>query len=61
VQPDVTAVIDRSVVRRIVIAQALYAFGAALCVFSTYWSIAFIIIVQLNYAIAPWIGFLDRL
>jgi uncharacterized membrane protein len=61
VQPDVTAVIDRSVVRRIVIAQALYAFGAALCVFSTYWSIAFIIIVQLNYAIAPRIGFLDRL
>jgi hypothetical protein len=30
-------------------------------VFSTYWSIAFIIIVQLNYVIAPRIGFLDRL
>jgi uncharacterized membrane protein len=38
---------------RIVIGQSLYAFGALLCVFSTYLSIAFIILVQLNYAIAP--------
>ena len=38
---------------RIVIAQALYAFGASLCVISTYWSIGFIVLVQLNYAIAP--------
>ncbi len=29
-EPDVSAVIDRSVLNRIVIAQALYAFGAAL-------------------------------
>ena len=35
------------------IAHGLYTFGAALCVFSTYWSIAFIVLVQLNYAIAP--------
>jgi uncharacterized membrane protein len=39
--------------RRIVVAQALYAFGALLCVFSTYWSIGFIVLVQLNFAIAP--------
>jgi uncharacterized membrane protein len=39
--------------RRIVIAQALYAFGALLCLVSTYWSIAFIIAVQLNYVLAP--------
>jgi TMEM175 potassium channel family protein len=39
--------------RRIVIAQALYAFGAALCIINTYWSIAFILLVQVNYAIAP--------
>jgi hypothetical protein len=38
---------------RILIAQSLYAFGALLCVISTYWSIAFIVLVQLNYAIAP--------
>jgi uncharacterized membrane protein len=42
-----------AVVRRVVIAQALYAFGAALCVFSTWWSIGFIVTVQLIYAIAP--------
>jgi hypothetical protein len=47
--------------RRIVIAQALYAFGALLCVINTYVSIAFIILVQLNYAIAPRIRLLDRL
>lgn len=39
--------------RRIVIAQSLYALGALLCVFSTYSSIAFIVLVQLSYAIAP--------
>jgi uncharacterized membrane protein len=39
--------------RRIVTAQSLYALGAALCFFSTYWSIAFIFIVQLYYVVAP--------
>jgi len=52
-QPEVVA----AICRRILIAQSLYAFGAALCVFSTYWSIAFIALVQLNYALA----FSDRL
>lgn len=47
-QPEVIA----AICRRILIAQSLYAFGAALCVFSTYWSIAFIALVQLNYAVA---------
>lgn len=44
---DVTGAIKR----RIAIAQTLYAFGAALCMISTYWSIAFIVAVQLYYAI----------
>jgi len=35
------------------IAQALYACGAALCVINTYFSIAAIVLVQLNYAVAP--------
>jgi uncharacterized membrane protein len=39
--------------RRILIAQCLYAFGAALCVINPYWSIGFILLVQLNYAVAP--------
>ncbi len=38
--------------RRIVIAQSLYAFGALLCVINPYWSIGFIVLVQLNYVIA---------
>ena len=39
--------------RRIYIGQALYAFGAALCLINNCWSIGFIVAVQLNYAIAP--------
>jgi hypothetical protein len=39
--------------RRIVIGQALYAFGALLWVINTYVSIAFIVAAQLNYAIVP--------
>jgi len=50
---DIPVEIRRAVRRRIVIAQGLYAAGAALCFFSTYASIAFIVAVQLNYAIAP--------
>jgi uncharacterized membrane protein len=45
--------IHPAVVRRIVIAQSLYAVGAALCFLNTYYSIAAIVLVQLNYAIAP--------
>lgn len=47
--------------RRILIAQSLYALGAVLCVINTYVSITVIVLVQLNYAIAPRIRFLDRL
>ena len=61
VRDDAAGDWQRWVERRIVIAQALYAFGALLCIISTYWSIAFIVLVQLNYAIAPRIGFLSRL
>jgi len=50
---DVTPAISHAVERRILIAQALYGFGAFLCVFDTAWSIGFIVLVQLNYAIAP--------
>jgi uncharacterized membrane protein len=53
--------IDSAVARRIVVAQSLYAFGALLSVFNTYFSIGFIILVQLNYVIAPRIGVLRRL
>jgi uncharacterized membrane protein len=53
VRKDAPADIDNAFVRRVVIAQSLYAFGAALCVFSTWWSIGFIFAIQINYVIAP--------
>jgi len=45
--------IRRAVRRRVVVAQSLYALGALLCVLGTRWSIGFILLVQLNYAVAP--------
>jgi uncharacterized membrane protein len=61
VKDDVPPEVRAAVERRIVLAQTLYAFGASLCVVSTYWSIAFIVLLQLNYAIAPRIRPLFRL
>ncbi|HEY6487808.1 MAG: TMEM175 family protein [Terracidiphilus sp.] len=53
IKPDTPEIIRGSICRRIVIAQSLYVAGAALCFFSTWLSIAVIVLVQLNYAIAP--------
>lgn len=39
--------------RRILMGQGLYAFGALLCIFNPYFSIGFIVLVQLNFALAP--------
>lgn len=50
---DIPAEIQMVMRWRIVSAQMLYAFGAMLCIFSTYWSIGFIILVQLNYTFGP--------
>jgi TMEM175 potassium channel family protein len=58
---EVTEEIFAANQRRILIAQSLYTFGALLCVINTYLSIGFIVLVQLNYAIAPRFGRLDRL
>ena len=60
-KPDVAPGIGMAVRRRVVIAQALYALGAALCAYSTLASLGFIVLVQLNYAVAPRIGLLQRL
>jgi uncharacterized membrane protein len=56
IKDDVSAEVPRAICRRILIAQSLYALGALLCIFSTYWSIGFIVLLQLNYAIAPQFG-----
>jgi uncharacterized membrane protein len=61
VEADALAAIDRSVERRIFIAQGLYGFGAALCLFSTYWSIGFIMLVQMIYVVGPRSGVLSRI
>jgi len=47
--------------RRVVVAQLLYAIGAALCAIDTYWSIGFIFAVQLFYAVGPRRGWLAKL
>ncbi len=49
---DMPAGYSRAIMRRGYVAQSLYAVGAALCVFSAYASIVFIIAVQLNFALA---------
>ena len=50
---DAPGNIHNAVTRRIVIAQSLYAAGAALCFLNKYYSIAAIVLIQINYAIAP--------
>jgi uncharacterized membrane protein len=60
---DVSAEVRGLVKRRIVVAQALYAFGALLSFtpLGTYGSIAWIVLVQLNFAVAPRIPWLSRI
>jgi len=57
---DVSYEVQRAIEFRIIVAQALYAAGFALCVFSTLWSIAAIVLVQLVFAIGPTIRWLRR-
>jgi TMEM175 potassium channel family protein len=56
IREDTAVEVQRAICRRILIAQSLYAFGALLCVVSNYLSIGLIVLVQLNYAIAPRFG-----
>jgi hypothetical protein len=51
VKPDAPPGIDSALVRRVLVAQILYAVAAALCIFSNYWAIGMIVAVQLQYAI----------
>jgi hypothetical protein len=61
VKDDTLAEVRNAVERRILGAQALYGLGALLCVVNTYASIAFIVLVQLNFAVAPRIRWLSRI
>ena len=60
VRADVETEASSAVARRILVAQVLYAFGALLCIFDTYVSMAFIAIVQIVFAISPEKGPLAR-
>jgi uncharacterized membrane protein len=53
IKPGTPDEVRGSICRRILIAQSLYAAGAALCFIHTWVSIAAIVLVQLNYVIAP--------
>jgi len=53
IKADTPEEVRGSICRRILIAQSLYAAGAALCFINTRVSIGVIVLVQLNYAIAP--------
>ena len=59
-QENVTHEQQCAVERRIVVAQGLYAFGACLCLIITYVSIVFIVLVQLNFALAPRLPFFSE-
>ena len=50
VRDDLPAGAIHAIRQRIVAAQCLYAVGALLCLISTYWSIGFIVTMQLYYA-----------
>jgi uncharacterized membrane protein len=52
-RPDVSVDVIAAITRRVVYAQCFYAFGALLCLVSVRASIGFIVLVQLNYALAP--------
>lgn len=52
VSEESKTVVDKPIRKRIIVAQSLYFFGALLCFINPYVSIAFIIMVQLNYAFA---------
>ena len=60
VTKEATPAVSAAVKRRIFVGQSLYAFGALLCIVNPLLSIAFIVLVQLNFAIAPKIPILSR-
>jgi uncharacterized membrane protein len=61
VREDPHTDVSRAVKRRIVVAQTLYAIGALAGLVNVTLGIALILLVQLNYAIAPRLPILSRL
>jgi uncharacterized membrane protein len=62
VRDDVPPEVGRAIRRRILVAQVLYGTGMAVgLVFGTLPAVVFIVLVQLNFAIAPRIWILDKI
>jgi uncharacterized membrane protein len=61
IKADVGPEATRAISRRILVAQGLYAFGAVLCIFDTYLSIGFIVVLQLLFAISPEKGIFEKI
>ena len=56
IKADTQEEVRNSICKRVLIAQALYACAAVLCLIRPWISIAAIVLVQLNYALAPSLG-----
>ena len=61
IKPDAPGHFSRAFRRRVIVAQALYAVGAVAGLFSIPLGIGFIVLVQLNYMIAPRLPWLWKL
>jgi uncharacterized membrane protein len=61
VRDDAPPELSKAFRRRVIIAQALYGVGALVGLFDVRLGIALIILIQLNYALAPRLPFLWRL
>jgi len=61
VSEEMTEELSCAIERRILIAQGLYFAGMLLCFVNVWASIGFILLVQLNYVVAPRLGFLNKL
>jgi uncharacterized membrane protein len=57
---EATAEVTAATERRIIVYQVVYAIAVLFCVFNTYVSIALLILMQLNSALAPRIKWLNR-
>ncbi len=53
IKTDTPEEVRASICKRVIVAQSLYAAGAALCFINTWVSIGAILLVQLNFAVAP--------
>ena len=61
IREDAPPELSARIRRRVIVAQSLYAIGAIVGLFDVTLGITLIILIQLNYAVAPRLPFLSRL